>query len=391
MRADQIVDVQPEVTGNLEQNSRPREFDKGFTRNLKLLGLVLAVAVAGVGWSVYRTSASPADSANAREASMAIPGALITAGKPSVPTAADIDRISRVATRASDLASKQGGTFIPSDLPLVSEAVAPPLATPGPGPGYRYNVGDAGPQLDPAYSARVEKGLERQLERMVGSLAAPGTASAPAYKVDQAAAPNTPAVQPSSPAAPASAVAANAAKPLIPGLHIAVAELMSVVDTAKTGYASARVASGPASGALLFGSAVVVNEAGLSVTFNRMSLNGKAYSISAIALDQQTSSNAMSAAIDRQLFTRYVLPIFGATAKAYFDALARPGSSIVTTPVDGVAQVVSPEATARQAAAAGAGAGLSKAAESLQPKGGVTAYMPERAAIGILFLEPVAP
>lgn len=357
-----------------QQTQNRKKFDPGFVRNLKILTAFLVGSIVVIGLVFWKTNDAINQSGQKSDA-VSIPTATGQGSKTVDPTPADVARLDRVAAVASDKAKENGKTYIPVDMPLLAE---PLVVAQGPGRGYQYETGAPSGQVRD--SAQRKQGLERQLGAMLASLEPPPTETADPYKVEAAA--NAPAsVVQAAPAAQATA------KIWIEGLHIAAGSLEASIDTEKTDFVMAKIATGRAAGALLIGQAVVQGS-GVRVVFNRMSLAGKSYAINAVALDAATSSNAMDAEIDRQLLVRYVLPIFSATAQAYFQAVARPGQTSVPGGL-GQSVVVTPEATTRQAAASGIAAGIGQATQAMQPSGGPTAFMPSGTSIGILFIDPV--
>lgn len=375
--------------------------DPGFRRNMLLLGGAVAVALVATAAVTLKTQ-----SAFSNAAEKNIPATTVSVGGGASPLKGDatelspleIERLKRVGQAQSQEASGAGKTFIPTDLPLSSVPTPPDAMQPqsGPGVNYSHQVGTNRTGAQNAQDARreqmISQGLDRQLQHMLGTLEPPATSQAGPYTVknNKNDANSGSELRTSSSATSGStgAPAAAGREPdLVPGLSIFGAQLTSPLDTAKTDYISARVTTGPVKGALLFGSGVVVGEEGVRVTFTQMAFEGKAYPIKAVALDTQSSSNAMQADIDRRIFSRYVIPIFGVMGQAYMDAIARPNQQVVVS--DGATNIVTPGASARQAAAAGLGAGLGKAAEAATYSGPNTAYIPEGSAVGVLFNDPV--
>ena len=131
----------------------------------------------------------------------------------------------------------------------------------------------------------------------------------------------------------------------------------------------------------------MVGEEGVQMSFNRMTFAGESYAVNVTALDNQTSSDAVAADIDRKLLSRFVMPVTFTTLQAYLGAVARPSSQLVATSAVST-QVITPSATAREAVATGIAAGLGKAGEAFgQAK--PSAYMPIDAGISLLFNDPV--
>lgn len=187
----------------------------------------------------------------------------------------------------------------------------------------------------------------------------------------------------------ASGVAVGAAQVVADALEIFGGATLSPVDTYRTGYISARIASGALAGAFLVGTTTLVNE-GLQPRFTQMRFNGATYKINAIALDEATATNAVSANLDRRILQRYVMPIAMAAVGGAASALARP-SEAVTSLGTGSTAVVTASATRDQAVAAGVAAavGMGQRAVDADASLPIQATLPAGTPIGIMFVEPV--
>lgn len=364
-----------------------KSLDSSFKRNMLFIGIAALVAVAVISVSLWSAFSKPGANAMA-VAPMNIPtnvAGVSNSGKPTDMTPADQDRLNRVQTAESEAAKLAKNTYIPKELPLNSESLKPPaVQSSGPGRGYAYSTGDASAHsaVDAQRDARINQGIQLQLAAIVARWEAPPTQSAPAY----AGAGSGAATASTAPAVPASA-SATSADELVKGLTIAGARLVSPLDTAKTEFISAEITSGPLAGAYLVGKGRMVGEEGVQVSYTRMKFNDVTYAVNVTGLDNQTSSDALAAQIDRKLLARYVMPVAFSTAQAYLLAVARPAQSVVAT--SGLSTtIVTPGATAREAAAAGLAAGIGKAGESIgQAK--PSAYMPIDTSIALLFNDPV--
>lgn len=375
--------VSASISGSPAPEEVTRSLDPGFRRNIKILGVVLALAIVAIVVIVVRSQSSIKQSKDSAFSKSAIESGTSMSTATDNITQPEIDRIVRVGQEQSAQAAQKGQTFIPDNLPLNSVPQMP-NAGQGPGAGYSAQTGrHNGTQEDAQRDQNRQQGLQVQLQSLLKGLEAPPTQSASPYeRKDES---ESQAAQ-----APAQTPQGNptaSATDLVAGLSIHGAVLTSPLDTEKTDYVSARIVSGPATGALLFGTGVVVGGEGVRLRFNLMSFKERSYEVNVVALDTQTSSNAMSADIDRKLFSRYVIPIFGAMGKAYADAVARPNQQVVVE--GGAVNVVTPTASAKQAAAAGVGAGIGKVTEAATYNGPNTAHMPVNSSIGVLFMQPV--
>lgn len=386
-----------EIRQEQPESGRPqRKFDAGFSRNVRIVGAVAAIAIAVTAVVLYR-SQSALQSARDKGVPSTVIGSAASEKSAAAPqaTQAELERTQRVHQNQAETARSDGSTYIPKDLPLVSAPAglpARPEVGHGPGRGYNPNTGHhtghTGAEDSRNEQARLA-GVERQLTSLMKVLEPGVTSSAGPYedKDKRAAQTAGQTVQAQTSIASNATTTTAVVKELLAGLSIHGASLIAPLDTARAAEVLARIDSGPAAGAMLFGRGVVVGDDGVRLTFSKMSLAGKTYDINAVGLDSQTSSTAMQADIDRKLFARYVIPILGSVGKAYADAVARPGQQLVVE--GGTVNVVTPTASARQAAAAGVGAGLGRITQAATYDGPNTAYMPAGVSIGIIFLDPV--
>jgi len=376
--------------------SKPKKtLDPGAKRNLIIVGSVTAVAIAAVaaialtGHSSVKEQGLPKTTINQGIAM----GANEASGQ---LTPDEIKRLDRVNTQKADEAAKQGVTFIPSEVPM-NPTGQMPIVTPPP-PGTNYSVitgaqtgGGAG-GYDQERLQRIQQGFQTQLGKIAQANLAPPTSSAPRYVVAREESGDKPA-----PAANAGPAVNNSGKSqpsavvpaLVEGLHLAAGELISPIDTDKTSFASAKIASGPLSGATLYGIVQMVADQGVRVRFNRMLFNGRSYSVNAIALDPSVSHDTLSADIDRKLLERYVLPLIGTTASAYLQAVGQAGQTAVLNS-GGTPVIIQPELSAKQAAAQGVASGINQVMnEYSRNRANPSASLPAGSPIGVLFLDPV--
>lgn len=393
MSEETIVNpVSPDAAPNSPDVSKPvRRFDVFFKRNVLIVGGVALLGVAAIAVVVVSARAK-LHATGSQVAATTIPiSGLPSAGKPSDLTPVDEARLDRVHAKESEAARAKNDTYIPKELPLTSGSLAAPdSSTKGPGSGYNYNsgaqnsaqYGQNNPSpADTQREARISRGIELQLAAIIARSEAPPTQSAPAYvSLTAPAAAATTTVAASSPAD-------EAPSELVKGLTIAGARLVSPLDTSKTDFVSAEITSGPLTGAYLIGKGRMVGEEGVQITYTRMKFNEVTYAVNVTGLDNQTSSDALKADIDRKLLSRYVMPVVFTTFQAYLTAVARAPQEVVITS-SGTAAVTSPAATAREAVAAGLAAGIGRA-------GGVigqakpSAFMPIDTSVALLFNDPV--
>lgn len=303
------------------------------------------------------------------------------------------------AERQRELADRNrqtGGIYVPP--PSGAPEQAPVRAVnAGPGPGSYGNYAAVSPGTntavspdDQARAQAIQEGLNRQLQEL---LKADNDMSGPAIT---RVAEFTPKKDPNAAANAAAGAgrtsfadgAAGAVDPTLPGvLTIHVGRLSSPIDTGATSYATATISSGQFAGAFLKGTSVLNNGEGLRITFDTMRMaDGRVVKINAVALDEQTSSDAINGNIDRHVLTKYVLPIAFATLQGGMNAIAQRSSELVSSGL--TTSVVVPEATNKQAGAAGLAAAGQVGQQIVQGMAQQpnTATVPVNTTIGIMFL-----
>lgn len=91
----------------------------------------------------------------------------------------------------------------------------------------------------------------------------------------------------------------------------------------------AQMLTGPLKGSRLIGTFSVAEEDYLIVTFTTAVLNGKEYSITATALDPDTSLGGMATDVDHRYFRRIVMPAAAAFVKGFATAVSETGRTDV--------------------------------------------------------------
>lgn len=369
--------------------SSGKTLDPGLRRNLVIIGGVLIGAILLVLLVILlRPSSQQAGQASA--ALPKTPGTGIEKEGPMSPAMQQLLREKQFAE--AEEARRRGRSYIPPDT-----AAAEPLPSAA-GPGLSQSqqfVAPApanvqmNPQLQDELRARRER-LSKGIESQLGDLVA---ATAPAQTVARVVFASPAAAAGSAPAGEAARAGASA-KPdpgnlLVDALEIFAGSTASPVDTYKTGYISARISSGVLAGAFLTGRTQLVNE-GLQPRFSAMRVNGRTYKINAIALDEQTATDAVDADLDRRYLQRYVMPVLMAAVGGYATARAQTGSTVVGIG-NGSEAVATPSPTEKQAVNAGIASAATLAQRAIEADASlpIRAMFPAGSAIGIMFLEPV--
>ncbi len=130
------------------------------------------------------------------------------------------------------------------------------------------------------------------------------------------------------------------AKILVTAGTVNYGELLTEANSDVPGPILAQIVSGPFAGARAVGSFQVSNGWAdyLVLQFTLVSLKGKDYPISAVALDPNTTLGGMATEVDQRYFTRVVLPAAAGFLQGFGSALGTGGSSVTT---NGTTTVVS--------------------------------------------------
>ncbi|MDM7322258.1 MAG: DotG/IcmE/VirB10 family protein [Gammaproteobacteria bacterium] len=385
---DRLIDGTSEIgVESSPQIQRAQKIDPGAKRNLLIIGGVVGGAVLIMA-AMALMSNNSGERAQKGDTPTSIAGGMSEKTRTDELTPYELDKLNRVTEQRAQEAAKKGETFIPPEVPLIKDSSPPPSSL----EPVRYDTDRSsrwGQGYDEERMQRVMQGFQAQLGRLAQMNMAPSTSSAERYPVAERQA-NLPS-ETTTPKAPP----VNEGVVLVEGLHLAAAELLSPVETEKTSFASAKIVSGPLAGGTLYGTAQMVADQGVHIRFNRLLLNGASYTgsytVNAVALDPAVSHDTLSADVDRKIFERYVLPVFGAAASAYLRAKAQPAQTLVLgTSATGVSQVIQPEYQTKQAAAQGLASGVEQLlSEYSSARAKPSATIPAGAPIGVLFLDPV--
>ncbi|CAN7776114.1 DotG/IcmE/VirB10 family protein [Variovorax sp. LjRoot290] len=339
-----------EIAAEPAEGGKGSRLDPGAKRVIKWVAVAFGVAFVAVVGLVLMATGRKDQSAN-----VALPARTTGTQADVVQTDYEKGRLAELQRQKAEESKNKGGVYVPppAGAPESQDKLAGAL---GPGAGS-YQTYVTPPQVavqpgtyqDPARQQAIQEGLNRQL----GQLLADTPSGAAIVRVQGFEDKKAAAAQ--IPQAGGQGVAATnvASEDLdLPGpLTIQVARTTSPIDTAKSPYVSAEIVGGKFAGAFLKGTAVLNQGEGLQVTFTDIRFNGKVAKINAVALDEQTSADALAGNIDRHILSKYVLPITFATVSGAAGAIAQRSSQVVTNGL--TSSVVVPEATNRQAAAAG--------------------------------------
>lgn len=392
MSEDQIVGGQEESVV-----SSKKTLDPGFKRNLFIIGGAAVAAVAAV--VIMLSSGGGQKSSSPSPSNVRVGGAgQVTSSTTMSPVMSDM--LEEKERQEADEARRRGLSYFPPD-PRPVKQIESPVLSPQVGMSAMQQEAYMGPSragqesLVESYQ-RQREGLERQLEALV-AISAPsgGVRQRVEATPTTIAAANAQTAQSAGSDGGGERNAKTTLRPFIRGHYIAAGILSNVlvVPAGKTVYASSTIMAGPLSGAFLTGTAVVVDE-GLSLKFDKMSFDGRFYTVDVTALDENTSANALSGNVDRRLLQRWVMPVAMATVGKFFDAKAQTGTTIVNVGggLDEQTQgLQTPAPTQEQAKSAGIAAGISIAQREVEKSAQAPIVVSEVAnkAIGLLFNAPV--
>jgi len=376
-----------------------RRVDGNFKRNIFI---IIGVVVVVIGVIALLVAMAPTSGNKGPQTSLTkdIP----LEKNPNDITEAQRRKVELVQGRESDEAFKRGETNMPEPLRNRPMDVAPAPGQGGPGASnyqsyVAVNTSNGSGGVGPNDAIRIN-GLTRQLAAL--ETQAQGVTHVTPAGGDRGQQPQQ--GQPVPPAQPVQGQVQSVApqqtmKPVAEGLSIHTAVLRSPIDTDVTSsYISAEIVSGPLKGAFLTGSFARAGSENATLEFRQMrTVDGRFYTADAIALDEQTSNNALSGNVDLKILQRYVYPMGLAVAQAFAAARAQVGNTVVglsTGAGTGATGVTTPAPTTTQAANAGIAAGLNvlnqDVQRNLQRNSQPRFHLDSGTTIGILFRAPVA-
>ncbi len=116
---------------------------------------------------------------------------------------------------------------------------------------------------------------------------------------------------------------------LLPAGEIEYAQLLIEANTDAPGPVLARIMSGPLKGGRLIGSFEAQDDY-LTITFSTLTLDEETLSVSAIALDPETTLPGLATEVDKRYLTRVFLPAAAAFVTGFAEAIAESGRTSVT-------------------------------------------------------------
>ena len=340
-----------------------RKLHPGFLRNAKVIGVIVVLAavcavVAFVAMKHRKDQTAQVD----------IPAVDAQGGTPTPESPHYTQALNRLNQENLDQAQKTGGTFVPvlsdragnaqleqqlsqradSTPPERMDYLHPGGApqTPGqqpqgqqqlpplppPSAGVSQQVQTLANQWDNPPQSQEVLGLQKQAEQ-----AAAATAQTAASQ-----------------AAPSST---QTKTPIIKASEKYYAHLENGIDTASPSDVLAILDQGPCKGSELMGTGKLTNES-VNASFASMTCQGKSVSVTAVALNDQTLSNALPASIDHHYGQRVAIPAFLGALSAAGSVYSNAGSIVSQNALGGVTQTNNPNPSTKQLAGAGVSGGI---------------------------------
>lgn len=337
-----------------------RKLHPGFLRNAKVIG---AIVVVGAICVIVAVMAMKNRKDKAPE--IDIPTVNAQGGTPSQESPHYTQALDRQNQEGLAYAQKVGGTFVPAlsdregnaDLErqlqqrtdeakparidyqhaggapqAQSQQQLPPL--PAPSAGVSQQVTILATQWDNPPQAQEILGLQKQ---------------------DAQAA--VPAAQAASGASSASSQLAQKKAAVIRDGDRYYGHLENGIDTGAPSDVLAFLDQGPCKGAQLRGTGKLTNES-VSATFTNMVCNGVSYTVDAVALNDQSLSNALPADIDHHVPERVLVPALLGALGAAGSVYSNAGSTVNQNALGGTTQINNPNPSVKQLAGAGVSGGI---------------------------------
>ncbi|MBI1215651.1 MAG: hypothetical protein GC185_07525 [Alphaproteobacteria bacterium] len=179
------------------------------------------------------------------------------------------------------------------------------------------------------------------------------------------------------------------AKLIVAPGSIAYAQLLTELNSDIPSPAMAMILSGPFEGGKALGSFAKHDEY-LTLQFTRIVKDGVTYTVSGMALDENTTLPAEQSEVNHHYLRRIILPAAAAFLTSYTQALATTGTTTTTTSGGGVA-TDNPAPTSKQATNAGLSSASNTVSSIISQDANkpVTIIVHKGTTMGILFLDSV--
>lgn len=250
------------------------------------------------------------------------------------------------------------------------------------------------PQQAEQAPADDTEALTQAMQAQIASLMdawQPGEATVVSFATEEQRAPETATTTTGGAIESASATTAapKLAKVVVPAGDILYGAMITEANSDVPGPILAQVLSGPLKGGRVIGQFRVSDDY-LVLEFRTLSINGRTYSINAIALDPNTTLGGMATEVDQRYFSRLVLPAAASFISRFGEVISQPEQT--TTVSEGTVIISQGKQSTRDALYAGAGDAAEQLSEfvdseanRIQPLVRVASNTP----IGIFFISPV--
>ncbi|WP_116138421.1 DotG/IcmE/VirB10 family protein [Trinickia diaoshuihuensis] len=330
-----------------------RKMHPGFLRNAKIIAViaVLAAVCVAVAFFAMKRRADTAPEVD-------VPAVSAQGGTPQAETQRYAQTLNQANKEGLAQAQKTGATFIPAfsdrnaQIEKVladrsSEAAAQPEKI-----DYQHPNGLPPGQSAPASQQPLPslpaptQGVGLQVQQLVNQWDTPPQSQEVLglQKEAQGAAPSA------GVAAASAAQAVVASQTKLATIHSSdrfYAHLENAIDTDTPSDILAVLDQGPCKGGELMGNGKLSNET-VTATFTSMRCGGKTVPVTAVALNDQTLSNALPADLDHHLMARVAIPaLLGALGTAG-SVYSNAGSTISNNPLGGTTTIQNPNPSAKQ-------------------------------------------
>ena len=176
---------------------------------------------------------------------------------------------------------------------------------------------------------------------------------------------------------------------IVPSGAIAYAQLLTAVNSDIKGPALAQILSGPFAGGRVIGKVDVKDEY-IVIEFFRIIKDTVSYSISGIALDENTTLAGQATDVDHHYFVRVILPAAAAFVEGYGSAVAKTGTT-VTQIAGGGQAMTQPKPDVKESIYKGIEESSSVISEILEEgsERPITVHIAKGTTMGIFFIDSV--
>ncbi|WP_144153320.1 DotG/IcmE/VirB10 family protein [Paraburkholderia sp. BCC1885] len=340
-----------------------RKLHPGFLRNAKVIGVITVLAVVSVGVAFFAMKHRSGSAAETE-----IPPVTAQGGTPSPETPHYTQTLNRANQEGLAQAQKTGATFIPAfsdrnaqiEQALEQRIAAAPVERidyqhpNGMQGGQPTQPGQGQPQSLPALPS-PNQGVGLEVQQLVNQWdSPPQSQEVLGLQKDALAAA-------SAAAAAGLATAASSTQPAkTPTIRASdkyYAHLENGINTDAQSDVLAVLDQGPCKGGEMMGSGKLSGEE-VTASFTTLQCNGKSVSINAVALDDQTLSNALPADLDHHLVARVAVPALLGALGAAGSVYSNAGATVTQNALGGATTIQNPNPTPAQLEGAAVSGGV---------------------------------